>query len=58
VSFGAGDKIEGLQVWESEEAWGADMPRVLPVLAEAGIETATPPTPVPAVFIAGSKVNP
>lgn len=57
VSFGEGDEIEGLQVWESEQAWGNDMARVLPVLQGAGIDVGQPPTAVPVVAMQGSKLQ-
>lgn len=57
VSFGEGDSVEGFQVWESEEAWGSDMGRVLPVLQEAGVSTDTPPTAVPVIVMQGARVQ-
>jgi hypothetical protein len=57
VSFGEGDAVEGFQVWESEEAWASDMPRVLPVLQANGLSVDRPPTPIPVVTILGSKVK-
>ena len=57
VSFSEGDSVEGFQVWESEEVWGADMARVLPVLTEAGVSTERPPTAMPVLAIEGSKLQ-
>jgi hypothetical protein len=57
VAFSDGDGVEGFQVWESEEAWASDMPRVLPVLKEAGLNVDRPPTAVPVVTMLGSKVK-
>jgi hypothetical protein len=56
-SLNEGDAVKGFQVWESEEAWGADMGRVLPVLQEAGVNTDTPPTAMPVVVMQGSKLQ-
>jgi hypothetical protein len=57
VTFGEGDEVEGFQVWESEEAWASDMPRVLPVLKANGLSVDRPPTPIPVVIMQGSKVK-
>lgn len=57
VSFGEGDEVEGFQVWESAEAFASDMPRVLPVLQEAGLSVDQPPTPIPVVTLQGSKIQ-
>jgi hypothetical protein len=57
VSFSDGDGVEGFQVWESEEAWASDMPRVLPVLQAAGLSVDRPPTAMPVLTMQGSKVQ-
>jgi hypothetical protein len=59
VSFGEGDEVEGLQIWESQDAWVSNMPNVLPVLQAAGIpvDPNQPPTAIPALSLQGSKLK-
>jgi hypothetical protein len=59
VSYESGDGVEGFQVWESQEAWGADIGRTLPVLQANGVnaDPANRPEAAKVLALAGSKVQ-
>ena len=42
VCFGSGDKMQVSLVWDSEEQFGAFAARLMPILAELGIDPGEP----------------